>query len=130
MATSPHLSQKIRETLGNEAGQELIGILGILDQVVSDISDLRGDVAELRHQMEIGFARVDGKLAEGFGRVDGKFSEGFGRVDGKFAEGFGRVDGKFAEMGKVIEQELRKQTQFFFLAWAVILAAIVGLYAR
>ena len=44
--------------------------------------------------------------------------------------GFSRVDARFAEMGKLVEQEMRKQTQFFFLAWAVILAAIVGLYAR
>lgn len=94
MATSPHLSQKIRDTLGNEAGLELIGIL---EKMASDVSDVRGDVAELRHRMEMGFSRVDGK---------------------------------FEAMGKVIEQELRKQTQFFVLAWAVILAAIVGLYAR
>lgn len=94
MAASPHLSQKIRDLFGNEAGQELIGIL---DKMASDVSDVRGDVAELRHQMDMGF---------------------------------GRVDGKFEAMSKVIEQELRKQTQFFFLAWAVILAAIVGLYSR
>ena len=37
--------------------------------------------------------------------------------------GFARVDG-------TIEKALRKQTQFFFVAWAVILAAIVGIYAR
>lgn len=87
MATSPHLSQKLRDALGNEAGGELIGML---DRAASDISELRGDVAELRHQMEI----------------------------------------RFEGIGKLFEQELRKQTQFFFLAWGVILAAIVGLYAR
>jgi len=94
MAASPHLSSKIRDALGNDAGSELIGIL---DRAANDISELRGDVGELRHQMDVGFSRVDAK---------------------------------FAEMGKLVEQEMRKQTQFFFLAWAVILAAIVGLYAR
>ena len=94
MAASPHLSRKIRDALGNEAGSELADIL---DRAANDISEVRGDVAELRHQMDVGFTRVDAK---------------------------------FETMGKIIEQELRKQTQFFFLAWAVILAAIVGLYAR
>lgn len=66
-------------------GEELTGLM---EDVTADVSSLRGDVAELRHQMEIGFARADAK----------------------------------------IESELRRQTRFFFLAWAVNLAAIVGLY--
>jgi hypothetical protein len=87
MAASPHLSQKLRDTLGNEAGGELIGIL---DKAASDISELRGDVAELGH----------------------------------------RMDTRFETMGTLIERELRKQTQCSFLAWAVILAAMIGLHAR
>ncbi len=35
-----------------------------------------------------------------------------------------------ATMEMLLERGLREQTRFFFLAWAVILAAIVGLYAR
>jgi len=87
MSASPHLSQRLRAALGDEAGSELVGIV---DRAASDISALRGDVAEFRHH----------------------------------------VDTRFEAMGKLIEQELRKQTQFFFLAWAVILAAIVSLSAR
>ena len=87
MSASPHLSQKLRDALGDEAGSELVGIV---DRAASDISELRGDVAEFRHHM----------------------------------------DTRFETMGRLIELELRKQTQFFFLAWAVILAAIVGLSAR
>jgi hypothetical protein len=87
MAASPHLSQRIRDTLGNEAGQELIGIL---DKMSGDISDLRGDLAELRHEMQVGFGRIE----------------------------------------TAFERSLRDQTKFFFLAWAVLLAAIVGIYAR
>jgi hypothetical protein len=37
---------------------------------------------------------------------------------------------RFEGMGKLIEHEMRKQTQFFFVAWSVIIAAIIGLYAR
>lgn len=43
---------------------------------------------------------------------------------------FSRLDIQFEAAGQLVEQELRKQTQFFFLSWAVILAAIIGLYAR
>lgn len=60
MSTSPHLSNKLRDTLGPEAGDELIGIV---DKAASDISDLRGDLAELRHQTALGFARVDTQFA-------------------------------------------------------------------
>ena len=94
MAASPHLSRRIQDALGSEAGGELIGIL---DRAANDISGLRGDLGELRHQVDVGFTRVDAR---------------------------------FEAMARQLEHELRKQTQFFFLAWAVILAAIVGLYTR
>ena len=60
MSTSPHLSLKLKEALGAEAGDELIGIV---DKAAGDISDLRGDIAELRHRAELGFARVDTQFA-------------------------------------------------------------------
>jgi hypothetical protein len=98
MATSPHLSRKIRDALGNDAGSELVDVL---DRVSNDISELRGDVAELRHQMEVGFARVDARFEQLHGQIHTTF-----------------------------EKSLRDQTRFFFLAWAAMLAAIVGLYGR
>jgi hypothetical protein len=58
--TSPHLSLKLRDALGSEAGEELVATV---DRAVNDISALRGDVAELRHQMELGFAHVDTRFA-------------------------------------------------------------------
>jgi hypothetical protein len=50
----------------------------------------RGDIGELRHEMQLGFARIEASL----------------------------------------ERALREQTRFFFLAWSVILATIIGLYVR
>jgi hypothetical protein len=50
----------------------------------------RGDIRELRHEMQLGFARME----------------------------------------TLVEKALREQTRFFFLAWAVLVTAIVGLYAR
>jgi hypothetical protein len=98
MAASPHLSRKLQDALGQEAGNELTGIL---DRAANDISELRGDVAELRHQMDVGFTRVDTRFEQLQGRMEAMFAKG-----------------------------LRDQTRFFFLAWAVILAAMIGLYAR
>lgn len=54
----------------------------------------RGDVRELRHEMQLGFVRVQ------------------------------------AEFKAALEKGLREQTRFFFLAWSVILATIIGLYVR
>ena len=48
----------------------------------------RGDVRELRHEMQLGFTRMEAAFEKG----------------------------------------LREQTRSFFVAWAVILAAIVGIY--
>lgn len=36
----------------------------------------------------------------------------------------------FAQSNAALEETLREQTRFFFVAWSVLLAAIVGLYAR
>ena len=68
----------------------------------------RSDIAELRREMQVGFARID---------------ERFARTDG-------RMETMQANMERLIERGLREQTRFFFLAWSVLLAAIVGLYAR
>ena len=57
---------------------------------LKDIGSLRGDVRELRHEMQLGFE----------------------------------------QMRALLQKELRDQTRFFFVAWAVILAAIIGIYAR
>jgi hypothetical protein len=49
-------------------------------------------------------------------------------------EDMARIDSSFerleAKMEALMENCLRKQAQYFFLAWSVLLAAIVGLYAR
>ena len=68
----------------------------------------RSDIGELRREMQVGFARID---------------ERFARTDG-------RMETMQANMEHLIERGLREQTRFFFLAWSVLLAAIVGLYAR
>jgi hypothetical protein len=94
MATSPHLNRQLHQALGDDAADDLV-------KQLDDMDSLRGDVRELRHEMQLGFARMDAE--------------------------FRNVR---AEFNTAIEKGLRDQTRFFFLAWSVLLAAIVGLYAR
>lgn len=90
MPVSPHLLRKLQETLGADAAEDLVNMLESTDP-------FRGDLAELRHEMRMGFTRMDA--------MEAKFQA-------------------------ALEKGLREQTRFFFLAWSVLLAAIVGLYAR
>jgi len=83
MSVPPQLQRKLKDVLGLDAAEDLVSILENLDAS-------RGDVRELRHEMQLGFARIEATF----------------------------------------EKTLREQTRFFFVAWAVILAAIIGIYAR
>jgi hypothetical protein len=101
MAISPHLLRKLKETLGSEAADDLVSWMEGMDAH-------RGDIGELRHEMQLGFARMDAR----FQTIDARFQTLEARFDSR------------------LEKALREQTRFFFLAWSVLLAAIVGLYAR
>jgi hypothetical protein len=90
MQLSQQSQRKLREVLGAEAADNLVEMLESLDAN-------RGDVGELRHEMQLGFARIDSR---------------------------------FEQQAALFERALREQTRFFFVAWAVILAAIIGIYAR
>ena len=85
---SPHLERKLKEALGDDAGAELAAVTDRIDPI-------RGDIAELRHAMDRGFAQIPALEAK---------------------------------MDAAIERSAKDQTRFFFVAWGVLLAAIVGLY--
>jgi uncharacterized coiled-coil protein SlyX len=94
------------------------------------------EMGELRREMRLGFARIEERfvrLDERFAKQDERFAkqdERFAKQDERFARVDGRIDTTQERMEKVFERGLREQTRFFFLAWSVILAAIIGLYAR
>ena len=104
MATSPHLSLKLRDALGPEAGDELILLV---DKAASDISDLRGDIAEFRHQMELRFAGIDTRFAS---------------VDTQFAS----VDTQFVELRRDMEKQTSRLILWSFAFWVTTLAAVMG----
>lgn len=63
MPLSPHMSRKLQETLGLEAGEELVTWM-------SNVDDLRGDVAELRHEMDSRFSVIENRMDQGFARME------------------------------------------------------------
>jgi hypothetical protein len=129
MAATPHLQRKLQQTLGAEAAGDLSAWMQSMDAHITEIG-------ELRREMRAGFARIDAwfdKIDARFTKQDERFAkqdERFAKQDERFARVDGRIDTTQERMEKVIERGLREQTRFFFLAWAVILAAIIGLYAR
>jgi hypothetical protein len=108
MPIPPHLHRRIQEVFGADAAEDLVSLLESMDTY-------RGDIGELRHEMQLGFARIDAR----FEKVDARFE----KVDARFET----LEAKFAA---AIEKGLREQTRFFFVAWSVILATIIGLYVR
>ena len=57
MPISAHLIHKLEQALGQEAADDLVSQL-------TDIQSLRADVAELRHEMQLGFARLETKIEQ------------------------------------------------------------------
>ncbi|MEX2178216.1 MAG: hypothetical protein WD801_05870, partial [Gemmatimonadaceae bacterium] len=52
MPVPSHVARKLREVLGTEAGEGLVNWM-------DDTTAVRADVAELRHEMQVGFARIE-----------------------------------------------------------------------
>ena len=79
---------------------------------LDSVEAMRGDIAELRHDME----RMDDKL--------------IGLMNANNEKLMGMIATTEARLEASIQRALREQTRFFFVAWSVILAFVVGLYVR
>jgi hypothetical protein len=122
MTVSPNLQIKLQQTLGAEAAGDLLAWMQTMDAHRGDIGELRHEMGELRHEM--GELRHEmGEVRRGMGELRHEMQLGLARVDG-------RMEAMQAGMERMMEKGLREQTRFFFLAWSVLLAAIIGLYAR
>jgi hypothetical protein len=105
MAASRHVARKLQEALGNEAADEVVTWM-------REIDALRGDVAELRHEMQVGFTNVRAEVKVDLATLEKKMDVGF------------------AGMRTSLERGLKEQTRFFFLAWAALLASNIALWFR
>ena len=79
MSHSKHLRRKLQDALGQEAAENLVTWI---DQTDS----LRGDVAELRQEMDRGFARVDSRFKELEAKFDTRFAEMDAKLERRFAD--------------------------------------------
>ena len=57
------MSRKLQDTLGVEAGEELVTWM-------SNVDDLRADVAELRHEMDRRFISLESRMEQNTSRLE------------------------------------------------------------
>lgn len=68
MAISQHVRRKLQEVLGAEATEALVSWM-------EDADTHRGDVAELRHEMQVSFARLEHRFASMETLIEKRFAE-------------------------------------------------------
>ena len=119
MAAPKHVAKKLREMLGNEAGESMVEWL--------DERDTHYD--ELRRDMRAGFAAVDARIEQRFAafearltEMDSKMVQRFAEMDTRIAQGFAAMDVKFAQRNA----ELMKWALGF---WIASLLGVVGALA-
>ena len=70
---TPRLSQKLQQTLGGQEGAEFVNWMHQVDArerdvaTHGDLDQLRADIAELRQEMQVGFARLETRFERRFG---------------------------------------------------------------
>jgi len=94
MAGSPHLRRKLSDAPGPEAGEDLV-------TWIDKTEAASGDVAELRHEMELGFARIDAK--------------------------FERMEARFAQLEALIDKRSADLIKWSFVFWVGAVSAIAML---
>lgn len=100
MPVSQHLLRTLQEALGAEAAGDLVTLVDAMDAN-------RGDIRELRHEMQLGFAHIDA-------RAEQMRTELLGVIEARHTETKGLISGGLAKMETLLERGLREQARFFF----------------
>lgn len=100
----------------------------------------RGDLRELN---EVNFARFDAKLEQRLAELRAELSVRMDRLESKldgkldravaehaFAQLNARIDQATATLDAKLERRLGEQSRWLLLAWATLLAAMIGLWIR
>ena len=66
MTTSPVLSRKLQESLGRDTGEDLVTWMDQTDTTLERISKVEQSV----HELQLGHARLEGKMDAGFARLE------------------------------------------------------------
>ncbi len=123
MAVPNRLIRKLNEALGAEASDDMVNWIGETDTVGSE---LRRDVAQLRHEMNARFdaanARFDALQAD----IDGRFAATAASVDSKFAVLEAKMDARFAAAEAAAAQRHSEFMRWTMGFWAASLATMVA----
>lgn len=103
MPVTAKLSKQFYDRLGEEVANELVDWFNAVD------ATYRADLRELN---ELNFARFDAKLEQRIAQLDAK------------------IDTVAAQLNATLERRLGEQTRWFFVAWAVLMMAIIGVWFR
>lgn len=114
MPVTAKLSKAFYDRLGDALANELVEWFNAVDAANS---------ADLRELNELNFSRFTARMDERFAASDAKWETRFAASDAKW-------ETRFAELELRIERRLGEQTRSMYLAWAVMLAAVAGLYVK
>ena len=116
MAAPKHVAKKLREMLGNEAGESMVEWLDERDTHYDELRrDTRGEFAAVRQEIrqEIGALREE--MRAGFAAIETRFIG----MESKMTQSFAAMDVKFAQRNA----ELMKWALGF---WIASLLGVVG----
>ena len=108
MPVTAKLSRKFYEKFGDDIANELVDWFNMVDATYR---------SELRELNELNFERFDAKLEQRIAELRAEMQVGFAKMESKFAG----VDGKLAQ----IETRLTKRMFGFWVAQAATTAALV-----
>jgi Skp family chaperone for outer membrane proteins len=115
------LSKHFYERLGEQVANELVDWFNAVDATYK---------AELREFNELNFARFDAKVDQRFAESDAKVERRLAEFEAKVERRFAEFERRFVEFRSSIEDKLGAQTRFMYLAWATIMAAVIGFGLR
>ena len=138
MPVTAKLSKLFYERLGEQVANELVDWFNAVD------ATYRGDLRELN---DVNFARFDAKLeqrlaelrAELVTRIERLEARLESKLDAKldrtvaehaFAQLNAKIDQATAALEAKLERRLGEQTRWLIVAWATLLAAVIGLWIR
>jgi hypothetical protein len=121
MPVTAKLSKLFYERLGEQIANELVDWFNAVD------ATYRADLRELN---ELNFARFDAKLEQRAARLEAKIEQRTAELRVEFREGFAGLREQLALFEAKLERRLGEQSRWLLLAWATLLAGVVGLWVR
>ena len=134
MPVTAKLSKLFYERLGEQVANELVDWFNAVD------ATYRGDLRELN---EVNFARFAAKLEQRLAELRADLSIRIDRLESKldgkldrtvaehaFAQLNAKIDQATAALDAKLERRFGEQTRWLLVAWATLLAAVIGFWIR